>query len=207
MPGLIDAHAHDNWGTYVAVHGYTPKAVRRSIAAGVRCIEHGNLLDDDTAKMMADKGVWWCLQPFLDDEDATPFPEGSKNRRKQLTMFAGTDTAYDLARKYKIKTAWGTDTLFDAKGGSAGRAAGQDDALIQALGSAEDGDIRQCSSSGNVGPPQPLFGPARRGEGTGAGRSAPDRRRPSCRHRHRRELVKYMMVIMKDGKLYKSAPA
>lgn len=107
--------AAENWGTYVAVHAYTPTAVRRSIEAGVRCIEHGNLLDDDTAKMMADKGIWWSLQPFLDDEDATPFPEDSANRKKQLTMLAGTDTAYELARKHKIKTAWGTDTLFDAK--------------------------------------------------------------------------------------------
>jgi imidazolonepropionase-like amidohydrolase len=107
--------AADNWGTYVAVHAYTPKAVQRSVTAGVRCIEHGNLLDDDTAKMMADKGTWWCLQPFLDDRDATPFAEGSENRRKQLTMFAGTDTAYELAKKHKIRTAWGTDTLFDAK--------------------------------------------------------------------------------------------
>jgi imidazolonepropionase-like amidohydrolase len=62
---------------------------------------------------MAEKGVWWSLQPFLDDRPS-PFPEGSANRKKQLEMFNGTDTAYALARKYKIKTAWGTDTLFDA---------------------------------------------------------------------------------------------
>lgn len=36
--------------------------------------------------------------------------------KKQLEMSAGTDTAYKLAKKYKVKTAWGTDTLFDAKG-------------------------------------------------------------------------------------------
>ena len=30
-------------------------------------------------------------------------------------MFAGTDNAYKLAKKYKIKTAFGTDILFDAK--------------------------------------------------------------------------------------------
>jgi imidazolonepropionase-like amidohydrolase len=58
------------------------------------------------------------LQPFLDDQDATPFAEGSPNRRKQLEMFSGTDTAYTLAKKHKIKTAWGTDTLFDAKAAS-----------------------------------------------------------------------------------------
>jgi imidazolonepropionase-like amidohydrolase len=106
--------AAENWGTYVTVHAYTPRAVRQSIEAGVRCIDHGQLLDDATAKLMAEKGVWWSLQPFLDD-GPSPFPEGSANRRKQLEMFNGTDTAYALARKYKIKTAWGTDTLFDAK--------------------------------------------------------------------------------------------
>jgi len=105
--------AAENWGTYVTVHAYTPRAVRQAIEAGVRCIDHGQLLDDATAKLMAEKAVWWSLQPFLDDRPS-PFPEGSANRKKQLEMFNGTDTAYALARKYKIKTAWGTDTLFDA---------------------------------------------------------------------------------------------
>ncbi len=106
--------AAENWGTYVTVHAYTPRAVRQAIEAGVRCIDHGQLLDDATARLMAEKGVWWSLQPFLDDKPS-PFPEGSANRRKQLEMFNGTDTAYALAKKHKVKTAWGTDTLFDAK--------------------------------------------------------------------------------------------
>ncbi|MFO0698186.1 MAG: amidohydrolase family protein [Nitrospira sp.] len=107
--------AAENWGTYVTVHAYTPRAVRQAIEAGVRCIEHGQLLDKATATLMAQKGVWWSLQPFLDDEDANPYPEGSDNRAKQLVMTRGTDTAYTLARRYKIKTAFGTDTLFDSK--------------------------------------------------------------------------------------------
>jgi imidazolonepropionase-like amidohydrolase len=107
--------AAENWGTYATVHAYTPKAVQQAINAGVRCIEHGNLLDDTTVAMMAEKGIWWCLQPFLDDQDATPFPEGSANRKKQIEMFSGTDNAYALAKKHKIKTGWGSDTLFDAK--------------------------------------------------------------------------------------------
>ena len=37
--------AADNWGTYVTVHAFTPPAIQRSIAAGVRCIEHGFLID------------------------------------------------------------------------------------------------------------------------------------------------------------------
>ena len=67
--------AAENWGTYAAVHAYTPRAVRQAIEAGVRCIDHGQLLDEPTVSLMAEKGAWWSLQPFLDDEDATPFAE------------------------------------------------------------------------------------------------------------------------------------
>ncbi|MDC8785835.1 metal-dependent hydrolase family protein [Roseateles koreensis] len=105
--------AAENWGTYVTVHAYTPRAVRQAIDAGVKCIDHGQLLDDATAKLMGEKGVWWSLQPFVEDGHSS-FAEGSPNRLKQQEMFSGTDTAYALARKYKIKTAWGTDILFNA---------------------------------------------------------------------------------------------
>jgi imidazolonepropionase-like amidohydrolase len=51
----------------------------------------------------------------MEDPDApSAFPEGSPNRIKQLQMFAGTHTAYQLAKKHKIKTAFGTDMLFSA---------------------------------------------------------------------------------------------
>jgi imidazolonepropionase-like amidohydrolase len=107
--------AAENWGAYVAVHAYTPRAVGQALEAGVRCIEHGQLLDEPTAELIVQRGAWWSLQPFLDDEDSTPFPEGSANRRKQLQMTAGTDNAYGLAKRLGAKTAWGADILFDAK--------------------------------------------------------------------------------------------
>ncbi len=115
--------AAENWGTYVTVHAYTPKAIRTAVEAGVKCLEHGQLIDDDTAKFIAEKGVWWSLQPFMEDPDApSAFAEGSPNRIKQLQMFAGTDAAYQLARKYKIKTAFGTDMLFSpANAGTQGK--------------------------------------------------------------------------------------
>ncbi|MFP2905508.1 amidohydrolase family protein [Pyxidicoccus sp. 3LFB2] len=106
--------AAENWGTYVAVHAYTPRAVRQAIEAGVKCIEHGQLLDAPTVKLMADHEVWWSMQPFLDDQP-TPFPEGSPSRLKQLQMYSGTDTAYALAKEHKLKVAWGADILFDAE--------------------------------------------------------------------------------------------
>lgn len=106
--------AAGNWGTYVTVHAYTSRAVGMALDAGVRCIEHGQLIDEDTARRMADLGVWWSLQPFLDDEDAVP-TQSPASRQKQLRMVAGTDRAYEMARRFGIKTAWGTDTLFDAR--------------------------------------------------------------------------------------------
>jgi imidazolonepropionase-like amidohydrolase len=110
--------AAENWGTCVAVHAYTPRAIRQSIEAGARCIEHGQLIDEPTAELMAEKGIWWSLQPFLDDRKSV-FAEGSPNRIKELQLFSGTDTAYGLAKKYRIDTAWGTDALFDAQNAAA----------------------------------------------------------------------------------------
>jgi imidazolonepropionase-like amidohydrolase len=106
--------AADNWGTYVTVHAYTPQAIQRAITAGVKCIEHGHLMDEATAKLMAERGIWLSIQPFLDDKNAIPFPEGSPNRAKQLEVTAGTDKAYALAKQFKLKTAFGTDVLFSA---------------------------------------------------------------------------------------------
>lgn len=106
--------AAENWGTYVTVHAYTPRAIRQAIAAGVKCIEHGQLIDEPTAKLLADDGIWWSLQPLLDDEDAPPLVN-PVSQKKALQVFAGTDNAYKLAKKYNVKTAFGTDILFDAK--------------------------------------------------------------------------------------------
>jgi len=102
-----------NWGTYVTVHAYKPAAVQRAMAAGVQCIEHAHLMDDATARMMAEKGVWLSMQP-LPDELAEGFPPGSEQRAKAVEVFAGTARTYELAKKYGIKTAWGTDVLFSA---------------------------------------------------------------------------------------------
>ncbi|HMN77737.1 MAG TPA: amidohydrolase family protein [Burkholderiaceae bacterium] len=103
--------AAENWGTYVTVHAYTPAAIQRAIAAGVKCIEHGHLMDDATARLIAEKGIWLSTQVFP-DEMANAFPPGSSQRAKALEVFAGADRVLGLAKKYKIKTAFGTDILF-----------------------------------------------------------------------------------------------
>ena len=103
----------ENWGTYVTVHAYTPRAIQTAIRGGVRCIEHGQLMDEETAKMLADNDIWFSSQAFIKNEFSNTYPPGSDSEAKQMVMYAGTDTAYDLAKKYKLKTAWGTDILFN----------------------------------------------------------------------------------------------
>ncbi|MCA9810942.1 MAG: amidohydrolase family protein, partial [Candidatus Dadabacteria bacterium] len=100
-----------NWGTYVTAHAFTTKAIQGAVNAGVKVIEHGFLMDEATAKLLAEKGVWLSLQP-LPEEMRTGLPPGSVQRAKADEVWPGIDRTYKLAKKYKIKTAWGTDVLF-----------------------------------------------------------------------------------------------
>jgi imidazolonepropionase-like amidohydrolase len=107
--------AAESWDTYVAVHAYTPKAIQRAIAAGVTVIEHGHLMDDETARMMAENDVWLSTQPFVDDgmigQSMSP-----SSREKLQQVIGGTDNLYQLARKHDLKVGFGTDILFSAQG-------------------------------------------------------------------------------------------
>ena len=82
------------------MHAYTPESIRRAIAAGVKCIEHGHLMDEPTAKLIAENGIWLSTQAFP-DEMADAFPPGSSERAKALEVFAGTKTSFqDPALKW-----------------------------------------------------------------------------------------------------------
>ena len=104
--------AAGDWGTYVMVHVYTPRGIQRALRAGVKSIEHGQLADEEAARMMAGEGAWWSLQPFLQDEDSTVCPDAAR-RESQRQVAEGTVRAYELAQRFDIKTAWGTDILFN----------------------------------------------------------------------------------------------
>ena len=106
----VEAAADRN--TYVAVHAYPSAQIQRAIAAGVQCVEHGHLMDEATAKLMAAKGIWLSTQPFVSDEDAPPLT--GQSRINLLQVIAGTNSVYTLAKKHKIKTAFGTDLLFSS---------------------------------------------------------------------------------------------
>jgi imidazolonepropionase-like amidohydrolase len=99
-------------GTYVAVHAYPPAAIQRAIAAGARCIEHGHLMDEATAALIAQKNIWLSTQPFVADDIA---PLTGQSLINKLQVVAGTDNVYSLAKSHNIKTAFGTDILFSSE--------------------------------------------------------------------------------------------
>ena len=160
--------AAENWGTYITVHAFTPDAIRRSIAAGVKCIEHGMLMDDATAQLMAEKGIWLSMQPLPEDL-RLGFPVGSVQRAKADEVWPGIAKTYELAKKYKIKTAWGTDVLFSRCAGATARGHfGLACPLVHSGRSAGHGDLDKCRTAGAVRQAQSLSRQARR---SGAGRA------------------------------------
>jgi len=103
------------WNTYVAIHANTDAAIRLWIDAGAMSVEHGFFITEDTAKLMAQKGVWWSMQPMeAEGEDAFRF-ESPISTAKYEQCVAGLDKVVALAKKYHVKTAFGTDLLFDPK--------------------------------------------------------------------------------------------
>ncbi len=190
--------------TYVAVHAYPPAAIQRAVAAGAQCIEHGHLMDEATARILAESNVWLSTQPFLSEEDTGAL--SGQSRQSALRVFAGTDRVYALAKEYKIKTAFGSDLLF-----SAGLAARQgvmlthlsrwyDNADILRMATATNGELLALS-----GPRNPY--PGKLGvdeEGALADLLVVDGD-PLEDIGLMANPETSLLVIMKDGKLYKDA--
>ncbi len=101
--------AAEDWGTYVTVHAYTPRAVRRAIEAGVRVVEHGQLLDEETLALMVEHDVWLSAQTLR-----ASTPDMDRQRRvKRAPVIEGQARVWPMARALGVKIAWGTDFLFE----------------------------------------------------------------------------------------------
>lgn len=199
--------AAENWGTYVTVHAYTPISIQRAISAGVKCIEHGHLMDEATAKLIAERGIWLSTQAFP-DEMADAFPPGSQERAKAFTVFAGTDTSITLAKKYKLKTAFGTDILFSKR-----LAQRQGELLVKftrwytpaetlAMATGTNGELLALSGKRNPYPGK--LGVVE--EGALADLLLVDGD-PVSNIELLQDPAKNLLVIMKDGKIYKNSLA
>ena len=104
----------NSYNTYVASHIFTDEAAQMAIEAGVKSIEHGNLLSRETLKMMKEHDVWLSVQPLLDDEDAFTFND-PVSTQKWIDVTDGTSEVIEMAKEIGVKMAFGTDMLFDAE--------------------------------------------------------------------------------------------
>ena len=102
------------WKTYVASHCFTDEGIRRAVENGVMCIEHGPLMSEESAKLLAEKGVW--LVPSLAATMNVDWDEFEKisspaTLAKAKKVAAGNPKAIRAAVKHKVKMAFGTDLL------------------------------------------------------------------------------------------------
>jgi len=103
--------AASDFGTYVLAHAYTSEAVRRLVDNGVRCIEHGLLIDDATAKFVKKNDVVISTQLVVyralkDLEGISP-----TNLEKLEVVLKGQENLIGLIKKYDITTGFSTDLI------------------------------------------------------------------------------------------------
>lgn len=106
--------AASDWGTYVLAHAYTSESIRRLVENGVKSIEHGLLLDEDTAKLVADNHVVINTQivTYRTLQDLEGISD--TNLGKLELVLAGQDELIRLIKKYDILTGFGTDFVYGA---------------------------------------------------------------------------------------------
>ena len=101
-----------DWNTYVTAHVYNADGIRRAVENGVKCIEHGNLIDEPTLKLMKKKGVW--LSPQVIVYTYHPLGYTDDQKAKHDEAYAGIDNMFKTAKKIGFdKIAFGSDIITD----------------------------------------------------------------------------------------------
>ena len=105
-----------SYNTYTAAHTYMPYSIKRCIENGIRTIEHGNFLDNETAKLMADKNAFLvptlitynlAYEDFLAGKNDTFFVSGDVIK----SLCDKGLSAISKARKAGVKVGFGTDIV------------------------------------------------------------------------------------------------
>ncbi|MFB7615884.1 amidohydrolase family protein [Kitasatospora sp. NPDC056181] len=134
--------AASDWGTYVTVHVYTSEGVRRAVEAGVRCIEHGHLADEDTVRHLAERDVWLSTQPFeVDDHHYASADSNRKNRE----VCEGVSRTFAWARAHGVRLAFGTDLVLDPGNGHR-----QNEMLVRLGAHLSPVEVLRMATSGNA---------------------------------------------------------
>lgn len=111
MKAAVDAAA--DYGTYVMTHLYTPKAMQRAAKAGVKSFEHTTLMDDETGRIIADKGIWVMPGPQA-GRPASEFGKQPPHIAKKMEIVRqGNEIATEVINKYNLNIIFGTDSFGD----------------------------------------------------------------------------------------------
>ena len=100
--------------TYAFAHAYVPEAITRAVRAGVRSIEHGNLVDDDAARVMAEHGCYLVPTLVIYDQvaqygRALNFP--AEGLAKLDRVLGAGLASIDVAVGAGVELGFGTDLL------------------------------------------------------------------------------------------------
>ncbi len=99
-------------GTYAMAHIYTPDAITIALEAGVKCIDHGMLIDDKTMRLLKRKDAFLvpslAVGLFTPEELAFAWPT-PETKAKGARIIAGMENEIILAKKHKVKIGFGTD--------------------------------------------------------------------------------------------------
>jgi imidazolonepropionase-like amidohydrolase len=106
-----EAHA---FGRYVCAHAYSVEAITRAAHAGVRTIEHGNLIDEASAKLMASKGMFLIanLVTYYEmKKRAAEYGMSSDMLAKNDLVIDGGLRSLEICKRAGVPVAYGTDLL------------------------------------------------------------------------------------------------
>src|SRR6266481_966761 len=115
-PGEVAAAVEEAqaFGRYVCAHAYTPEAIERAAHAGVRTIEHGNLIDDARAKLMASKGMFLVanlVAYYAMKESAAKWGMIGESLAKNDIVLEGGLKSLEICKRHGIPVAYGSDLL------------------------------------------------------------------------------------------------
>jgi imidazolonepropionase-like amidohydrolase len=102
------------FGRYTQAHAYTPDAITRAVSQGVRTIEHGNLIDEKSAKLMKDKGAYLVanlVAYYAMKERAKEFGMSSEMLAKNDMVIDGGLKSLEICKRAGIKVGYGSDLL------------------------------------------------------------------------------------------------
>lgn len=107
-----------DWDTYVAVHIYNAKGAIRALNAGVKCLDHGHLLDEEAIKLIKEKNAWLVPQTFWNNAPANFWAPGEDEipealLKKIQPVLDGSVNVMNLAKKHNINVAFGSDAYGD----------------------------------------------------------------------------------------------